>query len=100
MEATKERMELLDKNSNAYKDEQDRFEELKNAWMKSLQDFNSQVEKSIQDLFEEYKNNISVIFDDLGNKLTGGKGLKSVQDDWELINKEADMYLDKINSLA
>ena len=44
-------------------------------------------------------NTINKIFDELNNKVTGGAGLDYVSEEWELINKNADQYLDTINSL-
>jgi len=50
-------------------------------------------------LLDQYKNNVSLIFDELGKKLTDGKGLDYIGEEWELINMNADRYLDKINTM-
>ena len=40
-----------------------------------------------------------MIFQNLNNKVTGGLGLDYVEEEWNLINKNADQYLDTVNSL-
>lgn len=100
MQQSKTRLEGLEQGSNAWIEQSKRFEELKKQWISSVEDFNSKVQESIQNLLDMYQNNVAIIFDDLGKKLTGGKGLEYVGQEWELVNKQADMYLDKINSMA
>lgn len=99
MQAQKNRMINLDKQSNAYKEAEKRFKELEQHWLDAVKDFNSQVENSIQHLLDQYENNISIIFDDLNNTLTHGKGLEYIEQEWELISDNADDYYDKINSM-
>lgn len=93
------RMNALPKGSNEWKEAQDRFEEYKQHWMDSVKDLNSQVETSIQNIIDKYSNTIDKTFDKLNDKLTGGRGLDNINEEWELINKQADMYLDKVNSM-
>ena len=38
------------------------------------------------------------IFDKLEKKVTDGLGLDYISDEWDLINQNADFYLDKINA--
>ena len=99
MQAEKNHMERLDEESNAYKEAEKRFKELEDHWLDALEDFNDGVEKSIQNLLTQYKNNVEIIFKDLDNILTKGKGLEYVKEEWELINDSADDFLDKINSM-
>ena len=99
MQAQKTRMQNLDKESNAYKEAEKRFKELEQHWLDAVKDFNSQVESSIQHLLDEYKNNVSIIFQDLNKNLTNGKGLEYIEEEWELINDNADQYLDTVNSM-
>ena len=99
MLAEKNRMNNLDKESNAYKEAEKRFKELQQHWLDAVEDFNTQVENSIQHLLDEYENNISLIFDNLNNSLTHGKGLEYIEQEWELINDNADDYYDRINSM-
>ena len=100
MQRQKARMQTLDKESNQYKEAEDRFKELEDHWMDSVNSFNQAVEDSINTLLDNYKNNVSIIFDDLGNKLTNGKGLDYVKEEWELISAQTSKYLDQIQSMV
>lgn len=74
-------------------------EKWEEEWMKSLEKLNSKVEESIQNIIDKYANAVNLTFDKLNKKVTSGKGLDYVNDEWDLINKNADQYLDTINSL-
>ncbi|AXF52528.1 MAG: tail tape protein [Caudoviricetes sp.] len=68
-------------------------------WKNSLADLNSTVEKAIQDLQNKYANSINHVMDAWEKGLTGGQTMSDFSDSWDLINKDADYYLDKINSI-
>lgn len=74
-------------------------EKWEEEWMDALEKLNDKVEDSIQNLIDKYQNAINQAFDELNKKVTNGKGLDYVNDEWDLINKNADQYLDTINSL-
>lgn len=74
-------------------------EKWEEEWMDALEKLNEKVEDSIQNLIDKYQNAINKAFDELNKKVTNGKGLDYVNDEWDLINKNADQYLDTINSL-
>lgn len=99
MEQEQKRMQNLTPGSQQFKDAQKRFEEYKKHWMNSVKDLNSLLQDSLDNIIKKYTNAIDAAFDKLNKKLTDGKGLQYVNEEWELINKKADMYLDKINSL-
>ena len=99
MQAQKTKMASLNKESNEYKEAEDRFKKLEEHWISAVNDFNSQVEESISNLLEKYNNSISIIFNDLNKKLTNGKGLDYIGEEWELISDQADDYFDKIDSM-
>lgn len=99
MQIEKARMNALQKESNEYKEAEQRFKALEQQWMSAVESFNSKLEESIEHLLDEYKNNVSLIFQDLEKKLTDGKSLEYIGEEWELINMNADRYLDKINSM-
>ena len=67
-------------------------------WKESVSSLNSTVESSVELIIDKYSNSINVIFDELENKLTEGKGLEYIGLEWELINDNADAYLDTINA--
>lgn len=71
----------------------------KENWMDAVNEWNSAIEEAIENLQNKYQNAINLIFQGLNNKVTGGLGLEYVSEEWELINKNADQYLDTINSL-
>ena len=60
---------------------------------------NSTVQKSIENIIDKYSNAIDKTFKKLEDKLTKNKGLDYINEEWELINDKADMYLDKVNSM-
>ena len=67
-------------------------------WKDAVADLNSTVEASVENIINKYANSINIIFDELDNKLTNGKGLDYLTQEWELQNENAEMYLDTINS--
>ena len=68
------------------------------SYRESVSRLNEDVESSVQNIIDKYSNAINKIFDNLDKKFTGGKGLDLMQEEWELINTNADRYLDTINS--
>lgn len=60
---------------------------------------NDLIESSIENLQDKYLNAINLIFQNLNNKVTDGLGLDYIEEEWNLINQNADQYLDTINSL-
>lgn len=74
-------------------------EKWEEEWMDALEKLNEKVEDSIQNIIDKYQNTINQVFDELNKKVTNGKGLDYVNDEWDLINKNADQYLDTINSM-
>ena len=71
----------------------------KDNWMSAVNEWNSAIEEAIENLQNKYQNAINLIFQGLNDKVTGGLGLEYVSEEWELINQNADQYLDTINSL-
>lgn len=67
-------------------------------YRESVSKLNEDVKASVQNIIDSYSNTINKVFDDLDKKFTGGKGLDLMQEEWELINTNADRYLDTINS--
>lgn len=100
-----QQLDFLRKQTDAWKQLMDNEEEGSEAWekyrenwMQSVSDLNSLVEDSVQNLLDKYSNVMSKIINDLNQKITGGKGLDYVSEEWDLINREADQYLDTINA--
>lgn len=87
----KERMDREEEGTEAWK-------KYKENWQESVSSMNDILETSIQGIIDEYTNTINIIFEQLGDKVTGGAGLESVKEEWELINDAAEDYLDDINA--
>lgn len=90
----KEEMKKAEKSGD-----EERFEKAKANWVEAVNTWNSAVESSIKNLKDKYTNSINDIFQRINNQISGGKGLAYLGEEWELINKNADMYLDKVNSM-
>jgi TP901 family phage tail tape measure protein len=86
--------EMMDIETDA--EAKEKWEE---EWETALSELNDAVEDAVQNLIDKYTNSINQIFDELNKKVTSGLGLDYVDDEWDLINKNADQYLDTINSL-
>lgn len=99
MEAERKRRDSLTEGTNAWKEANDRFEEYKRHWMDAVDTINSQIQNSLDDLIDKYTNAVDKIFLIFENNITGGKGLDNIGEEWQLINKQADQYLDKVNSM-
>ena len=92
VEFWKQQMEIAEEGSDAW-------EAAKENWMSAVDEWNSAVEAAIENLQEKYLNAINAIFQNLNNQVTNGLGLDYTESQWELINKNADQYLDSVNSI-
>lgn len=88
----KEQMDAAEKGTEAW-------DEAKEKWTSAVEELNQLIETSIENLQNKYVNAINAIFQDLNNKVTNGLGLDYVEEEWNLINENADQYLDTINAL-
>lgn len=87
-----QQMSILDKGSEAWKT-------AKEEWMDAVTEWNNLVEQAIENLQDKYLNSINNIFSNINSSLTNGKGLDYINEEWDLINKNADGYLDTINAM-
>ena len=67
-------------------------------WKESVSNLNSTVESSVELIIDKYSNTVNMIFEEMDKALTDGKGLDYITLEWELINDNADAYLDTINA--
>lgn len=67
--------------------------------MSAVSKWNSLVESSIDNLQAKYLNVINEIFQRLNNQVTNGLGLAYTNEQWNLINQNADQYLDSVNAI-
>ena len=80
-------------------------EEGSDAWEKAKENFqdataqlNSTVESAIENILSKYENAINQIFKNWEQNLTGGMSLDYLEEEWNLVNDNADDYLDKVNA--
>ena len=91
VELWQQQMETLEEGSEAW-------DAAKENWMSAVGEWQSSVTAAIENLQEKYANAIQEIFATINDELTNGKGLEYINQEWELINKNADEYLDTINA--
>ena len=94
----KQQVEFWEQQMAVLEEDSEEWEKARDNWMSAVNDWQSSIESAIENLQDKYLNAINAIFDNLNNQLTNGKGLAYINEEWELINKNADRYLDTINS--
>ena len=94
----KQQVKFWEQQMAVLEDGSEEWEKARDNWMSAVNDWQSSIESAIENLQDKYLNAINAIFDNLNNQLTNGKGLAYINEEWELINKNADRYLDTINS--
>ena len=73
-------------------------QKFKENYKKVISDLNSLIQDSAQTLQDQYVNSINKIFDELDKKMTKGQGSDYLNMEWDLMQKNANEYLDTINS--
>ena len=73
-------------------------QKFREAYLQNISDINSLISESIQSLQQEYSNSVNKIFDDIEQRITNDKGFGYLDTQWELMKKNADLYLDSVNS--
>lgn len=73
------------------------WEEYRKNWMQSVSDLNTLVENSVENLLNKYENARNKIYHELELGLTNGLGFDYLNDQWDIMDKRADKFLDKIN---
>lgn len=98
------RMEFLRDEVAFWEEQMAKEEEGSDAWKKAQEnavaaqkELNSLIEESIEVAQKKYEATVKSVMKSITDAATDGMGLDYVKEQWELINKEADMYLDKIN---
>ena len=74
-------------------------ERAKNNWISVVKEIGDVTEKAIQNDWDRYVNDIEDIVYKWNDHLTSGKGLDYVNTEWQLMEKQADQYLDTVNQL-
>lgn len=74
------------------------WEEVNQQIMDTQSELNDLVEESLDNLQEKYENTANNILDTWTSNAFGGTDLDWVAEEWELINRNADYYLDDVNA--
>ena len=98
LENAKKDLDSMNQNEEGYLRAKKLVSQYQNLWMDSARNLNATVESSVQNLINKYQNAVEKIFDKLDKKVTGQRGIQKVAQDWELINTQADRYLDAVNT--
>ena len=98
------RMDFLRGEVAFWEEQMAKEEEGSEAWKKAQdnaiaaqKELNNLVEESIEIAQKKFEATVKSVMKSITDAATDGMGLDYVKEQWELINKEADMYLDKIN---
>ena len=95
----RQQVEFWKAQMEAAKEDPERWEKAKENWTAAVTDWRSLVNESIENLQDKYLNTISSIFEELNKKVTNELGLEYVNEQWGLINRNAEEYLDTINAM-
>ena len=85
-------MAMLEEGSDAW-------DKAKENWMSAVADWTATIEQSIESIQNRFVNALDLVFENLNRDLTNGEGLGYLEQEWDLINKNADRYLDNINGI-
>lgn len=100
LEFQKQQVEFWKERMDAEEYGTEAWVKYKENWEEAMQTLNNTVESSIDTLIAKYQNGVSEIVASLTNSLTGNSfGLDFLDEEWQLMNDNADAYLDKINSM-
>lgn len=64
----------------------------------SQTDLNTLLESSVEGLVAQYTNSVNALFEAFANQYTNGLGLDKVAEDWTMINKNSEVYLDTVSA--
>ena len=96
----RQQKELWADQMEMFEEGSDEWDAAKEKWMDATKELSKALEDALNDAREAFENTVNGIMQDLNNKVTNDLGLDYVQEEWDLINKNADEYLDDINAIA
>lgn len=101
----KEQLDFQRQEMEFWKAEMENAEEGSEKWLKAKENLETTTiawreltNKSIEDVQAKYLNAIKLIFEELNNEITSGKGLEYIKEEWDLITRNSEKYLDNINA--
>ena len=89
-------MNQYKKGSIEWKAASDAYNEAVEEYRKSNEDLNASVEKSLEDLQKLVENLNAQSLDKFDKSLSAGLGLDAMEEEWKLINDEANKYYDNV----
>ncbi|MBO5179915.1 MAG: hypothetical protein J6B87_06180 [Clostridia bacterium] len=95
----KRQMDFWAAEMEAAKNDAERWAIAEENWSSAVTEWKSLINTAIENIQDKYLNTIKSIFEELNNKVTGDLGLEYVNEQWGLINRNAEEYLDAINAM-
>ena len=77
----------------------ERIEAYKQQWINTTDQVNAAVQNAVQLSIQKYQNSINSTFASFEKALTGGKSLSYIGEEWQLMKKQSEMYLDNVNAI-
>lgn len=77
----------------------ERIEAYKQQWINTTDQVNAAVQNAVQLSIQKYQNSINATFASFEKALTGGKSLSYIGEEWQLMKKQSEMYLDNVNAI-
>ena len=84
---------------DGYKEGSDEWNNANEKMIEAMNNAESTLETVLQNTADAFKNSINQMFKAFNDGLTKGFGLDYANEQWDLINKNADTYLDTINQI-
>ena len=100
LEAQRMNADFWEKEMNSIDKEKDpdAWKKARDNWISAVNDLNATIEASIENARAKMENAIDETFDKLNDEITNGKGLDYLQQQWDLVNDNANDYLDTVNA--
>lgn len=97
----KKRLEEANKLKATTKEEkqfrEDTIKQAQENLREAESNLNNMLLQTLQTIQDLYENSINLVIKNFKDKFTNGLGLERIENDWKLINQEAEQYLDTIN---
>lgn len=100
LDAQRMNADFWEKEMNSIDKEKDpdAWKKARDNWISAVNDLNATIEASIENARAKMENAIDETFDKFNDEITNGKGLDYLQQQWDLVNDNADDYLDTVNA--
>ena len=92
-----DQLELLKDMQSTMEEGTEEWQTLEDQILDTTSDMNDMIETSLENLEKQYSNTVNNITDEWIKGVTGGEDLDWIETEWELINQNADYYLDDVN---